>query len=137
MNKSPCSTRAAERRRCWEWLRPWLYWKGLFIALESWLNSYMKWSYEFIVHMNSYMNSYTWIHYEMIIWIHSLSLHEFIHEMIIWIHEYMDSCIYMNSCKWIHRYREILNLHMNSQGYEFIYKFRYMDFEFTYTNSYI
>ena len=37
MSKSPCSTRAAERRRCGD-LRPSLYWKGLFcIARQSWL----------------------------------------------------------------------------------------------------
>ena len=35
LNKSPCSTRAAERRRCGEF-RPSLHWKGLlFIARES------------------------------------------------------------------------------------------------------
>ena len=38
LNKSPCSTRAAELRWCGE-LHPLLYWKGwLFIARESWLN---------------------------------------------------------------------------------------------------
>ena len=42
------------------------------------MNSYMKWSYEFMGYMKYY---------------------KFIYEMIKWIHEYMNSCI------WIHMYR--------------------------------
>ena len=64
------------------------------------MNSYLKKSYEFIIHETYefiyefiYMNSYTYeFIYEMMIWIHGL--YEFIYEMIIWIHEY--EFMYMN-----------------------------------------
>ena len=61
------------------------------------MNSYMKWSYKFIINMYSYVNSYPWIHIHMNFYI----TYEFIYETITWINSLYESTYEINI--WINK----------------------------------